>query len=99
MVNLPDLIPQAEYLDTGYYRIPTAVVKHLCDGVLPRYGYEKRVTHAGYRFWIARTPHLGKQVWSVRFADKAVSWRPNPLRPGTEQAYLEPVPIERSDQL
>jgi hypothetical protein len=60
-----------EYIDSGFYRISSDTARKLA-GVLPKYGYEKLVIHADKKYWLARTPVGGKQVWSIREADP---WR------------------------
>ena len=58
----------ASPIDTGWYKMSAKRAGRLCDHKLPRHGYEKRVTYAGYDWWIARTTTVGKQVWSIRAA-------------------------------
>lgn len=55
-----------KYLDNGFYTISAAGAKKLSGGRLPKHGHEKLVLHAGKHYWLARTPHQGKMVWSVR---------------------------------
>jgi hypothetical protein len=38
---------------------------------LPIGGYEKKIEHEGRTYWLARTPHGGRQVWSVRLEGPA----------------------------
>jgi hypothetical protein len=36
---------------------------------LPPHGYQRRVAIGGTRYWIARTVHLARQNWSVRWCN------------------------------
>lgn len=56
------------YLDSGYWVISAKRAGMLTKGVggVPRPGYEKRVVIDGDAFWITRTVHQGKVLWSIR---------------------------------
>lgn len=61
-----------EYLDNGFYTISEADARKVCGGKLPRPGHEKLVPHEGKHWWVARTPHFGKMLWSIR---EAKGWK------------------------
>lgn len=59
-----------KYIDNGFYHITNAYAKQLCNGKLPKHGYEKkascnRIGNTGY-VWVARTRLNGRMVWSIR---------------------------------
>lgn len=57
------------YLSHSFYRVSAKRAGVLCKPWgLPKHGYERLVTHNGIRYYIARTPDQGKQVWSARYA-------------------------------
>lgn len=56
----------AKYLSSGYWQIPTKVASRLCEGKLPRHGYEKLIVYQGKRYWISRTVNDSKSVWSMK---------------------------------
>ena len=59
---------KAKYLDHNYWRIPATVARTLSGGRLPRHGKEKAALYQGKSYWIARTVHKGKQIWTMREA-------------------------------
>ena len=54
------------YLDNGHYTISTKLAKEIGGGTLPDYGRERLVFWEGRHWWLARTIHQGKSLWSVR---------------------------------
>lgn len=65
-IALRDL--NAKPIDSGWYEVTETRAKQLNGGRLPKPGYEALVVQGDLHFWLARTPHRGKTVWSVRFA-------------------------------
>lgn len=53
------------YLSHGFWHVSKAYASR-CVTKLPRPGYEALGKCHGYLVWIARTPHQGRAVWSVR---------------------------------
>lgn len=60
------LLNELQYLDNGFYILSGKKASKLCGGKLPKHGYEKLIEHEGAHYWIARTRHNGKWVWSIR---------------------------------
>jgi hypothetical protein len=58
------------YLDNGFYKVSRAAALLLAEGNLPRHGYERAVMYGGKLWWLARTPHQGKSVWSIRLVNR-----------------------------
>ncbi len=56
------------YLDNSHYLISGKRAGMLCKeyGGLPRHGYERKVLWEGIEYWISRTQHQNKQVWTAR---------------------------------
>ena len=54
------------YIDNGFYQISEKDARKLCDGTLPRVGYEKLIAVDDHHFWVARTRHNERMVWSIR---------------------------------
>ncbi len=53
------------YLDHGFWRVSAPFATRAC-GKLPKPGYEALGKVGRYLVWVARTPHQGRAVWSVR---------------------------------
>ena len=70
MVAIPGI--QTTLIDHGFYQISARDAKRLCDGILPREGYEKLVVVHGAHYWVTRTLHHGTMVWSIRCSN---GWR------------------------
>lgn len=62
---LEGMPPGVRYLDHGFYWISEALARELA-GELPKPGWEKCVVWRGEHWWLARTPHQGQRVWSIR---------------------------------
>ena len=59
---------KATLIDHEFYKITARTAKKLCEGKLPRHGYEKPVEIDSISWWISRTTLNGKVVWSMRVA-------------------------------
>lgn len=61
------------YLSHGFWHVSKAVAlrvaQQYADGArLPKSGYETLGKVCSHLVWVARTPHNGKMVWSIRAA-------------------------------
>lgn len=56
----------ARYIDNNFYQISGKAASFLCGGKLPKIGYEKGVSFAGFKFWCKRTMIQGKTVWALQ---------------------------------
>ena len=82
-------IPGLTYLDTGFYIVSLKVLAKVKP--LPKPGYEKLVLYRGRYWWLARTQHGNKSVWSMRDSG---GWVPHgigmQLRTPTHSTLLAP---------
>lgn len=59
------------YLSSGFYRVSRARALGLCKQygngrALPKHGMEQCIAREHIHYWIARTTHNGRIVWSIR---------------------------------
>jgi hypothetical protein len=77
---LAKIAGQGAYLDNGFYRISAKRAGMLCKPYgVPRHGYERCIGHDGMLFWVARSVHQSKVVWTIRYSKLAI--------PGVAVAY------------
>lgn len=63
---MPDLISPKRLLSHGFYRVTVKEARKLNGGKLPKVGMESLVDVNGKWHWLALTPYMGTQVWSIR---------------------------------
>ena len=62
-----DAVPDGfTYFDTGFYVISHTLATRIANGKLPEHGRERLVIWADRYWWLARTIHQSKSVWSMR---------------------------------
>lgn len=54
------------YIDNGFWQISERQARALNNGKLPAHGREALIACEGQHYWLARTMHMSKQVWSIR---------------------------------
>ena len=59
-----------QHIGDGFYKIRRSDAIKLGGGSLPKHGTERKVVSQGEHHWLARTQHKGKQVWSLRSAER-----------------------------
>lgn len=67
----PTTRKELTHISHGFYKVTPSHAKELAKGELPEDGREKEVTFDGFVYWLCRTSHNNKLVWSIS--------RPHPI--------------------